>query len=144
MEFEWQQVSSSLQESSQYSGRSLVTIPRVQIAIGRNVNLTFHSCCFFFNSLVRPDTYLSFRFLSSLLCISRDSKMHNQGSFFLLIITRSDRLAEIKGSVFISKFLWSWCVSFSRTDSGLCIYYLFVWSNFNSLHNSQWITLSRV
>ena len=29
----------------------------------------------------------------------------------------------------------------SRTDVGLRIYYLFVSSNFNSLHNSQWITL---
>ena len=28
----------------------------------------------------------------------------------------------------------------SRTDSGLCIYHLFVWSNFNFLHNSRWIT----
>ena len=25
------------------------------------------------------------------------------------------------------------------TDSGLCIYHLFVWSNLNFLHNSQWI-----
>ena len=33
------------------------------------------------------------------------------------------------------------CVSFSRTGAGLCIYYLFVWSNFNSFHISQWITL---
>ena len=32
-------------------------------------------------------------------------------------------------------------VSFSRTDDGLCIYHFFVWSNFNFLHNSQWITL---
>ena len=34
--------------------------------------------------------------------------------------------------------LW---VSFSRTAPGLCMYHLFVWSNFNFLHNSQWITL---
>ena len=33
------------------------------------------------------------------------------------------------------------CVSFSRTAEGLCMYYLFIWSNFNFLHNSQWITL---
>ena len=30
------------------------------------------------------------------------------------------------------------CISFSRTDTGSCIY---VWSNLNFLHNSQWITL---
>ena len=32
------------------------------------------------------------------------------------------------------------CTSFSRTSSDLCIYHLVVWSNFNFLHNSQWIT----
>ena len=32
-------------------------------------------------------------------------------------------------------------MSFSRTGAGLCIYHLFVWSNFNFLHISQWITL---
>ena len=42
-------------------------------------------------------------------------------------------------SVCISKSLWSSCISFSGTDDGLCIYHLFVWSNLNFLHNSQWI-----
>ena len=35
----------------------------------------------------------------------------------------------------------SLCVSFSRTAAGLCIYHLLVWSNWNFLHISQWITL---
>ena len=61
--------------------------------------------------------------------------------FFLLIIKRSSRLADIKWSVCISKPLRGFCVSFSRTDSTLCIYHLFIWSNYNFLHNSQWITL---
>ena len=30
---------------------------------------------------------------------------------------------------------------FSRTDAELCIYHLFVWSNLNFLHISQWIPL---
>ena len=30
---------------------------------------------------------------------------------------------------------------FSKTGTGLFIYYLFVWSNLNCLHISQWITL---
>ena len=30
---------------------------------------------------------------------------------------------------------------FSRTGARLCIYHLFVWSNLNFLHISQWITL---
>ena len=55
-------------------------------------------------------------------------------SFFVLVfITGSGCLAEIWWSICISK-------SQSRSDSGLCIYYLFIWSNFNFLHNSQWIT----
>ena len=32
------------------------------------------------------------------------------------------------------------CVSFSKTNSGWCIYHLVVRSNFNFLHNSQWVT----
>ena len=42
---------------------------------------------------------------------------------------------------FISKSQRSLYLSFSRTDAGLCIYHLFVWSNLNVLHNYQWITL---
>ena len=33
----------------------------------------------------------------------------------------------------------TFCVSFSKTDSGLCVYHLFVWANLNFLHNSLWI-----
>ena len=60
--------------------------------------------------------------------------------FFLLIIAKSGRLAEIWGSAFISKSQRSSYVSFSRTDSRLCICNLFIWSNLSFLHNSQWIT----
>ena len=35
----------------------------------------------------------------------------------------------------------SLCESFSRTGAGLCIYHLFVWSNWNFLHISEWTTL---
>ena len=41
----------------------------------------------------------------------------------------------------MSKSYRSLCVLFSRTGAGLCIYHLFVWSNLNFLHISQWITL---
>ena len=57
------------------------------------------------------------------------------------MIKRSGRLGEIWWSVWISKSQRSLCVSFSRTAAGLCIYHLFVWSNLNFLHISQWITL---
>ena len=55
---------------------------------------------------------------------------------------RSGLLAVIRWSVCMSKSQRSLCVSFSRTNAGLCIYHLFVWSNLNFLHISQWITLS--
>ena len=61
--------------------------------------------------------------------------------FFLLIIIRSDLLGEIRWYVCMSKSHRSLCVLFSRTGAGLCIYHLFVWSNFNFLHILQWIIL---
>ena len=60
--------------------------------------------------------------------------------FVFLTITRSRGLAEIKWSVCILKSQRSLCVSFSWTDSCLCTYHLFVWSNLNFLHNSKWNT----
>ena len=41
----------------------------------------------------------------------------------------------------MSKSNRSLCVLFYRTGAGLCIYHLFVWSNLNFLHISQWIPL---
>ena len=54
-----------------------------------------------------------------------------------MMMMRSGLLAGIRWSVCVSKIL---CISFSITDSGLCIYHLIEWSNFNFLHNSRWIT----
>ena len=54
---------------------------------------------------------------------------------------RSGLLAGIRGSVWMLKSHRSLCMSLSRTGAGLCIYHLFVWSNWNILHISQWITL---
>ena len=48
---------------------------------------------------------------------------------FLLTITRSGQLAEIRWSVCIPKSLKSMCVSFCRRNSRLCVYHLFLWSN---------------
>ena len=41
----------------------------------------------------------------------------------------------------MSKSHRSLCVSFCRIEAGLRIYHLFVWSNLNFLHITQWITL---
>ena len=74
--------------------------------------------------------------------VCRDSEIDNfASSIFLLIIIRSGLLAKIRWSVCMSKSYSILCVSFSRTDDGLCIYHLFVWSIWNLLHISQWTTL---
>ena len=105
-------------KSSSPFSNPLVTVPKAPIMIGVIVTFMFHS---FFNSLARSSNL--------------------QVLFFLFIIIRSGLLAEIRWSVWMSKSHRSLCVSFSRTDAGLCIYYLFVGSNLNFLHISQGITL---
>ena len=96
----------------------------------------------FFNSLARS-WYLSFfsHSFSFILWSVLQSKILQILFFFLLIIMRSGLLAEIRWSICMSKSQRSLCVSFSRTDDGLCIYHLFVWSNLDFLNISQWITL---
>ena len=75
--------------------------------------------------------------------VSWNCKVNNSAtSLFLLIMIRSGRLAEIWWSVCISKSQRHLYVPFSWTDSGLCIYHLLVWSNFNISHIFQWITLT--
>ena len=66
--------------------------------------------------------------------VHRDSKVANFAYFLflLLIIIRSVLLAGVMGSVCMLNSHRSLCVSFSRTGAGLCIYHLFVWSNWNS------------
>ena len=82
-------------------------------------------------------TYVSFRVLSVLPCDQpeRQSLLFDRFPFFLLPITRSGRLAEIRWSI------WIFCVSFSRMDSWLCINPLIIWSNLNFLNDSQRIIL---
>ena len=100
----------------------------------------FHS---FFNSLARS-RFLSFfsLFFSILHCGQPGQQSPHFCNFcFLLTIIRSGLLAKIRWSVCISKSQRGLYVSFSRTDSGLCIYHFFIWSNSNFLHNSLWINL---
>ena len=99
-----------------------------------------HVHVFQFSSKVQVLIFL-FAFFQFYSVVSRNSKvLYSAGSLFFVDIT-SGRLAEIKWSVCISKSQRSLCGSFSWKDSGLCIYHVFVWSNLNFLHNSQWITL---
>ena len=107
-------------------------VPSVTITIGITVTLMSHS--FFFSSLARS-IYLSLFSLSSTFTLwsTGMSKTTNRQVLFLLTITRSDHLADIKWFICISKSQTNLCVSFSLTDSKLYIYHLFVWSNLNSI-----------
>ena len=85
----------------------------------------------FFNPLEKS-RYLSFfsqSFNSTVWSVRTAKSTILQLLFFLLILIRSGRLAQICWSVYISKSQSSLCVLFSRIDSGLCIHHLFVWSN---------------
>ena len=158
---QWE-VSSSLQDSSQYSDRfydlnnvvistvsrcpliskssspctnPLVAVPSAPITIGITITFMFHSFSDLSHGL---GTYLSFRFLSVLPCgqLERQSLLSGRFSSFLLIFTGSGRLVEIRWFIHISKPHWSYRVAFSWMDSELCIYRLFVGSNLNFLQNS--------
>ena len=109
-----------ISKSSSTCTNHLVTVPRAPITIGVIVTFMFHS---FFNSLAMS-RYLSL-FLHSFnftLWSARTANPQFCKTFFLLIIKRSGRLAEILWSVCMLKSKRSLCVSFSRTDSGLCLY----------------------
>ena len=114
----------------------LVTVPNAPITIGIIVTFMFHSFFVQFPSKVEVLIIL-FPFFQFYSVVSRDSKVDNFVSslffffFFLLIIIRSGLLAEIRWTVSMLKSHRSLCVSFSWTDAGSCIYYLFVWSNLN-------------
>ena len=118
----------------------LVIVPRAPITIGINVSFMFHS---FFSSLVRSRYLfffsLSFNFTLGSAGTAKPTSL--QVIFFLLIIIRSGRLAEIRRSVWMTKSQRSLCVSFAMTDVGLDIYHLFVWWNWNVLLSSQLVTL---
>ena len=125
-----------ISKSSSPCTYDLVSVPSALIMIGITVTFMFHS---FFSSLAKCRNWslfslsLSFTFWSA----GTAKSTIRQVLFFFLTIPRPGRLAEVRWSVCISKSLRTFCVSFSWSDSGLCIYHLFVWSNFNFLHNSQ-------
>ena len=125
-------------KSSSPFSNPLVTVPNAPIIINIIGTCMFHS---FFNSLTRS-RYLSFfsHSFSFILWSAGTAKSTIlQVLFFLLIIIKSGFLAGIRWSVCMLKSHRSLCVAFSMTGAGLCIYHLFVWSNLNFLHISQWI-----
>ena len=103
----------------------LVTVPRAPIMIGIDVTFMQHN-------FVRSPAKYKYLYLSSLsffnfsLFSDGTTKSTIRQVFFLLTITRSGRLAEIRLSVCILKSQRSLCVLFFRVDSGLYKYHLFV------------------
>ena len=86
----------------------------------------FHT---FFSSLARSKYFSFFSHSFSFIMWSagiEKSTVLQVLSFFIII--RSGLLAEIRWSVCMSKSHRSLRVSFFRTDAGLCIYHLLVWS----------------
>ena len=155
MEFEWQQVSrthlsiladlnnavvwtvstrSVISKSSCPSINLLLTVSRAPITISIIITFTFQS---FFNSLSRSK-YLSIflhSFNFTLWSAGTAKSTIMQVIFFIdyYKVWSSVRDYVIRLNLKSQKDL---CVSFSRTDSEFCIYYMFVWSNFIFLHNS--------
>ena len=113
-------------KSSSPFNSPLVTVLNAPIAIGIIVTFMFHSF-FRFPSKVMV-LILLFSFFRFYSIVSRYIKVNNVASylFFLLITIGSGLLAEIRGSVCMSKSYRSLCMSFSRTALGLCRYQLFV------------------
>ena len=88
-----------------------------------------------------------FRFLSFSPCDLLERQKPIRGIFFLVNQCTVWSSGRKKGICFfffffffISKSFKILCIPFSRTKSGLCIYHLVEWSNFNFVHNSLWIT----
>ena len=126
-----------ISKSSSPCMNALVTAQRAPITIEITVTFMFHSFFHFPGKVFVHIPLLAFFLFYSV--VNWDSKVHNSVSslFLLLTIIRSGRLAEIRWSVCISKSQQSVSVSFSRTDSELCIYNLFTGSNSHFLHNFQ-------
>ena len=116
-------------------------VPSVQIKIG--ITITFMAPWFVFFSSLAKFLYLSGFSLSFIFPLwstgtAKSIILHVFFSFyFLLAISTSDCLVDIRLSVYISKS--SLYISISTTDSGFCMYHLFVWSNLNFLHNYNYI-----
>ena len=128
----------STSKSSWHFNNPLATVPKTPITIGIFVTFMLHS---FFNSLARSRYLSLFSYSFTFVLWSAGKAKSIFLKIFVFCWLWSGLLAEMRWSVCISKCHKSLCVSFSWTVAGLCIYHLFLWSNLNFLHISQWITL---
>ena len=113
------------------------TAQSAPITIGISVTLMY--IVFFFLVLLLGQTILS---IFCALCyfyfaVSRNGKINEITSFFPCELKLG--LVGIMWFVCISKSQGILCVLFSKMDSDSCLYHLVARSNFNLLHNSQWI-----
>ena len=116
----------------------LGTVPSVPTTIGITVMFMFHR---FFSSVARSShlSTLSFSFI-----FTWNSKIIEASFFFLFCFVlfcflARGLLAGISWSVWISKSQRISGFFFSRTDF-FFLNHLSIWSNFNPLHNSHWMT----
>ena len=129
--------SSSQIHFTQFLFQILEIVPKIPVMSGITITYIFHN--FSCSSLTRS-RYLSWFLLSFIFTLwsARMAKSTRwQIIFFLLIKTDWTGLDNLFVSQSPREFYAS---HFLKTDSGLCIYYLPVWSNFSLLHNFQLIT----
>ena len=161
LEFELQHISSSLQDSSLYSGRSQKRCifvgphPSRYFQVFQGLYQSFGDCtkntnCNWYNRHFHVPHFfqfprkveviiLLFTFLLFHTVVRRDSKVHNSAAFFFCCWLLWDLVVWPNLVICLYlKISEEVCVSFARIDSGLDIFDLFVWSNFKL--NSQWIT----
>ena len=130
----------STSKSSSPLNNPLVSVLKSAIMIGISVTFMLHS---FFQFSTKFEAFiLLFSFFQFILWSPEIAQFTIlQVLFFLLIIISSGLLAEIRWSVCMSMSHRGLCVSFSKTDAGLCIHQFFIWSNLNFLNISQKINL---
>ena len=154
----WQKVSSIPHDYSQYSGSSFDILGSTSDFQLRHLPYQVFRDRFMdtnngwyqrrrhvpysFSSLINSKYLSLFSYLWFLLIDSLERENSTGSIFFLLIIVTSGFLDEIRWSICISRSQRILSALFSRTVSGLCIYYLLVWSNFSFLHSSLWINFS--
>ena len=127
-----------ISKSSSPCTNLLVTVPRAPSRIGITVTFMFHSFFKKFPSKVEV-LILLFTFFQFYSVVNRDSRVYNLASSLFCCLSLGLVVWLRLGDPFVSQNPMSYS---QWKDSRLRIYRLLVWSNFNFLHNSKWITLS--